>query len=128
MSWCSAGHPQALLHDLDTDEIRDVGTKDDGGLPLAIAPEIGYDAVLTKLPPRCRVLVFSDGMTDALSPGDGNDAKMFGTQGIIDTLRACRHETIDVTMDRLFSESRAFTRGEGRHDDTSAVLVERTSE
>jgi hypothetical protein len=28
-------------------------------------------------------------------------------------------------MEALFRESREFTQGEGRHDDTSVVLVER---
>ena len=40
-------------------------------------------------------------------------------------LEAARAEPLDQALERLFAESRAFTQGTGRHDDTSVVLVER---
>jgi len=125
MSWASAGHPLALIHNLTTNEVYPVGTNDDGGLPLGIVGEMDYLAVETAIPENSRVLVFSDGLTDALSPGEGKQEKMFGIEGIIATLLECRNETIDATMERLFLASGNFTGGEGRHDDTSVLLVER---
>jgi hypothetical protein len=50
---------------------------------------------------------------------------MFGVDGICRTLRACRDRSLEDTMEALFHESRDFTEGEGRHDDTSVVLMER---
>jgi sigma-B regulation protein RsbU (phosphoserine phosphatase) len=125
MDWTSAGHPLALIHDRKSDEVYPVGTNADGGLPLGITAEMGYESAATVLPPGCRVLIYSDGLTDALAPGGGEYA-MFGVKGIAETLQACRHCTLEETMDRLFTGSRTFTAGEGRHDDTSLVLVERT--
>ena len=55
----------------------------------------------------------------------GREPGMFGVDGICRTLRDCRRLSLEETMEALFRESRAFTEGEGRHDDTSVVLVER---
>lgn len=124
MNWTSAGHPLALIHDRRTNDVAPVGTNSDGGLPLGITTDMGYEAASIALPPACRLLIYSDGLTDALSPGDGKYA-MFGVNGISETLQACKDATLEETMDRLFSSSRHFTGGDGRHDDTSLVLVER---
>ena len=52
MYWTSAGHPLALVHDLDADEVTPVGTNDDGGLPLGIMAGVDYAAGRTPLPRR----------------------------------------------------------------------------
>jgi len=122
--WTSAGHPPALLHDRQTDTITPVGSPHDGGLPLGITRDMGYDTLTAELPPGGRMLIYSDGLTDALAPGGGSSG-LFGVNGIVRTLRACRDRSVDETLDALFRDSREFTGGNGRHDDTSVVLVER---
>jgi phosphoserine phosphatase RsbU/P len=124
MNWTSAGHPPALLHDRETNAVRPVGGNNDGGLPLGITTDMGYDVLTADIPAGGRVLIFSDGLTDALAPS-GKGPGMFGVDGICRTLRDCRSSSLEDTMEALFRESRAFTEGEGRHDDTSVVLVER---
>jgi phosphoserine phosphatase RsbU/P len=127
LQWTSAGHPPALIHDRRTNEVYCVGSVDQGGLPLAITSALGYESHAVNLPPDCRVLIFSDGLTDALSPNGGTETEevMFGIEGITATLKKCRDLTIEETMQALFNDSRDFTQGEGRHDDTSIVLIER---
>jgi serine phosphatase RsbU (regulator of sigma subunit) len=124
MHWTSAGHPPALLHDRETNTVKPVGGNNDGGLPLGITTDLGYDVMACDIPPGGRVLIFSDGLTDALSPA-GKDPGMFGVDGICKTLRESGDRSLEETMEALFRDSRAFTEGEGRHDDTSVVLVER---
>ena len=124
MNWTSAGHQLALIHDRIKNVVYPVGTNADGGLPLGITAEMGYEAASTALPSRCRILIYSDGLSDALSPA-GGEYGMYGVQGISETLQACKDLSIEDTMERLFSASRGFTGGDGRHDDTSVVLVER---
>jgi len=70
------------------------------------------------------VLIYSDGLTDALAPA-GREATLFGVDGICRTLRGCQDQSLEETMEALFRASGEFTEGEGRHDDTSVVLVER---
>jgi phosphoserine phosphatase RsbU/P len=124
MKWTSAGHPPALLHDRRTNRVTPVGGNNDGGLPLGITTDLGYDVMTADIPPGGRVLIFSDGLTDALSPA-GKAPGMFGVDGICRTLRACHDLSLEDTMEALFRDSREYTEGEGRHDDTSVVLVER---
>ena len=124
MKWTSAGHPPALLHDRRTNTVYPVGGNNDGGLPLGITTDLGYEVMSCDIPPGGRVLIFSDGLTDALSPA-GKAPGMFGVDGICRTLLACHDLSLEDTMEALFRESREYTEGEGRHDDTSVVLVER---
>lgn len=125
LHWTSAGHPLALIHDLTTDTVTPVGTNADGGLPLGIDGEVEYDAGRTPLPERCRILIYSDGLTDALCTHPDGTTQLFGVDGIVRTSRESRDLTLDEALGAMFASSRTFTDGEGRHDDTSLVLIER---
>lgn len=124
MSWTSAGHPLALLHRLDTDEVVPVGRDSDNELPLAISPGLEYGSTRLEIPPNSRVLLYTDGLTDAFPP-DAARHVAFGTRGITEALRAARGMSLDQALEHLFQASNAFTAGAGRHDDTSVVLLER---
>lgn len=124
VSWTSAGHPPPLLHRLDCDEVTQVGANSDGGLPLGIAAGMGYEAFSFVLPPRSRLLLYSDGLTDALSDQADNHSA-FGVRGISEALRASREQPLADALDHLFRASNAYTSGHGRHDDTSVLLLER---
>jgi serine phosphatase RsbU (regulator of sigma subunit) len=124
MAWTSAGHPCALLQNLETNEVRPIGADTDAGLPLGIYSGVEYTSFRLQLPPASRILVYSDGLTDALQH-EGAEQGAFGIPGVMETLRKCRDESVDLTLEKLFLASSAFTGGMGRHDDTSVVLVER---
>ncbi|NBO92629.1 MAG: serine/threonine-protein phosphatase [Planctomycetia bacterium] len=125
VTWTSAGHPNALLHRLDDNDVTQVGLNSDGGLPLGIADGMGYDAFTFQMPPRSRLLMYSDGLTDALAPGEIEGGQMWGVAGIIEGLKSCRKRTLEETLEHLFAASNAYTGGLGRHDDTSVLLLER---
>jgi sigma-B regulation protein RsbU (phosphoserine phosphatase) len=127
VTWTSAGHPPPLLHRLDTNEVIAVGTSADGGPPLGIAPGLDYDALSFTLPPRSRLLLYTDGLTDAL-PESGDGRAAFGVKGITDVLQACRDRPLEEALDSLFQASHAYTGSQGRHDDTSSLLLERHAE
>jgi serine phosphatase RsbU (regulator of sigma subunit) len=127
MTWTSAGHPLAHMQLLGTNEVVQIGSDADGGLPLAVAPGVDYPASTVPLPRGSRVLLYSDGLTDAFSqelPGH----RAFGVQGLRDALRASRESNVKAALDHLFQASSQFTGGAGRHDDTSVVLMERLAE
>ena len=124
MNWTSAGHPPALLHDRETNTVRPVGGNNDGGLPLGITTDMGYDVMTSDIPAGGRVLIFSDGLTDALAPSRQGARDVRGGRHLPDPARL-PDLPLEDTMEALFRDSRVFTEGEGRHDDTSVVLVER---
>lgn len=126
LQYTSAGHPMPLLHNLRTNEVIQLGGEAEAGMPLGIDPNETYHSVSVEMPEDSRLLIFSDGLTDAF-PAGGDMYDQFGEKGIIKTLQSAAHLSLDEALDKLFVDSQAFTRGSGRHDDTSAVLVERTS-
>ena len=122
--WSSAGHPPPLLHDLDAGTVEPIGSEDAGGLPLGIAGGAEYDTYAVSLPRRSRLLLYTDGLAEAF-PGDVESHAEFGTAGIVRTLKQSSGLPPEGAMQALFDASNAFTRGSGRHDDTSVVLLER---
>jgi len=68
--------------------------------------------------------IYSDGLTDAF-PMNGAAHQAFGVQGITRALRASAAQRLDQALDHLFHASNTFTGGNGRHDDTSVLLLER---
>ncbi len=125
IQWTSAGHPLPLLQDLDTGEIRPIVEGDPSGLPLAVVPGVEYETVTSTLPPRCRVLLYTDGLAEAFPGGSDDVVHQFGETGIMRVLQKTAGLSVSDTMERLFHDSNEFTQGYGRHDDTSVVLVER---
>ena len=124
VSWTSAGHPAPLLHNLETNEVTQVGSNSDGGPPLGITTALPFDAFSFTMPPRSRLLLYSDGLTDAIAE-NAQHHTAFGVSGIADALKECRGRGLQEALDHLFEVSHAFTDGKGRHDDTSVVLLER---
>jgi serine phosphatase RsbU (regulator of sigma subunit) len=124
LEWTSAGHPMPLLQDLKTNEIRKLGSKDLGGLPLVIDEDWEYEKCEFQIPENSRILLYTDGLDEAF-PEDGDEEDQFGEEGIISTLQACKDLSIEETLERLFHDSHEATGGTGRHDDTSVVLLER---
>jgi serine phosphatase RsbU (regulator of sigma subunit) len=122
--WTSAGHPLALIHNLKTNEVFPVGTEMENGLPLGIYPDVEYGSAALDFPPGSRLLIYSDGLTDAL-PLQGSHDLAFGIKGVTNTLQACRNKDLEETLNQLFRDSSTYTSGVGRHDDTSLVLLER---
>ncbi len=124
--WSSAGHPPALMHRLDTNEVVQVGKNTDGGMPLGIADGADYESFRFVLPPNSRLLLYSDGLTDAFPLKSEGSCAAFGVAGITRALQDCRACDVDKTLDYLFHSSHKYTGDQGRHDDTSVLLLERT--
>jgi serine phosphatase RsbU (regulator of sigma subunit) len=125
LMWTSAGQPMPLLQDLATNEVTQLGSEEQGGLPLAIDEDWVYEEVSVHIPANSRLLIYTDGLDEAF-PADGDQQHdQFGLEGIVRTLKESRDLPLEEALKRLFQESNAATRGSGRHDDTSVVLMER---
>ncbi|HEV3007081.1 MAG TPA: SpoIIE family protein phosphatase [Pirellulales bacterium] len=126
LRWTSAGHCLPLLQDFATGEIAELGEAErDGGLPLAVCEDSEYVTVTTELPRACRLMIYTDGIVEAMPLG--REHQQFGLEGVRRTLDRCRALPPTETIDALFQDSQAFTSGGGRHDDTSVLLLERHS-
>ena len=113
-----------MLQNMEDNTIVELGGRDDGGFPLGIVEEADYAIQTTFIPPKSRLLIFTDGLAEAFPDGQQGHSE-FGLKGIMKTLQASHDMPLDEALAYLFSESHAFTKGLGRHDDTSVVLMER---
>jgi phosphoserine phosphatase RsbU/P len=123
MTWTSAGHPFPLLHRLGSNDVVQVGKSEAGGIPLGITPDAEYTAATVQLPPASRVLLYTDGLPDAFPPR--GEHTPFGVRGLTEALKRACGCRLEQALDQLFRASNEFTEGAGRHDDSSAVLLER---
>lgn len=123
LQWSAAGHQPPLLQDLSTGTIEPLAGQDAGGLPLAVDEDEEYEPYACRLPERCRLLFYTDGLEEAFPEGD--DENHFGMEGIIRTMRESAELPLDEALARLFDASHEFTQGSGRKDDTSVLLLER---
>lgn len=122
--WTSAGHPLPLLHNLKTEEVWLIGGRDSTGLPLGAFPDAEYEAATFPLPPGHRLVLYTDGLVEAMCAGEKHGVE-FGVPGVKASLRREATSSLDAATTALFADSLAFTNGQGRHDDTSVVLIER---
>jgi serine phosphatase RsbU (regulator of sigma subunit) len=114
-----------LLQNLETNDVQVLGSEEQGGLPLAIDEDWVYEECGVEIPENSRLLIYTDGLDEAF-PADGDQHHdQFGIEGIIRTLKESRDLPLDQALERLFQQSNLATKGSGRHDDTSVVLLER---
>ena len=124
LQWTSAGHPLPLIQNMDTNEIVQMATADHAGLPLVVSEDWTYTSVQSPIPPRSRVLLYTDGLEEAF-PNDNERHRQFGLTGIIETMKTTTHLPIEGVLEELFAASNRATEGAGRMDDTSVVILER---
>ena len=123
--WASAGHNMPLVHNLSTDEIYEVAEPEDAsGLPIGIFEEAEYSTQSTIIPPNSRLMLYTDGLVEAFPANQDGDHSEFGMEGVFQTLKNNRDNSLDECLDSLFRDSYQFTKGAGRHDDTSVLLVQ----
>lgn len=127
LQWTSAGHPLPLLQDIERGDVAPLADLDAGGLPLGIVSGAEYTVQTSEIPPGSRLALYTDGIAEAFN-AEQEVHREFGQEGLCRTLRDSVNDSLEDTVRNLFDASRAFTGGQGRHDDTSIVIIERASE
>lgn len=132
LQWTSAGHPMPVVQNLETGEVVCLDEHDAAGLPLGIMSDQPYESRVTEIPEGTRVMLYTDGLAEAFSLEDENDADSrhieFGVDGLMNSLKASAKKPLDESLSEMFNASESFTDGMGRHDDTSVLLIERFAE
>ena len=110
-----AGHPHPFVQRADG-RIERIGQ---GGLPVGVLESARYDEVEVALDPGDRMLIVSDGITDAA----GCRGELLGEEGLRAILQLNAPLTGHALLESMCWSVAAFASGE-RADDLSAVLVE----
>jgi phosphoserine phosphatase RsbU/P len=111
---CNAGHnPPIVL------TRQGVGRLDRGGPPLGLFDAIPFEEETFRLEPGDWVVVFSDGVSEALSTG----GEEFGDARIAEVARAHYDHDPSVLLAALLLSVRTFTTGAPQGDDVTALVV-----
>src|SRR6202790_5564162 len=115
LEYINAGHPSPFL--IRRGVAEDVFTE--GSYPVGLVPEAEYTAVCLKLEPGDTLVLFSDGVTEAMDPGE----QLFGVPRLRECLTGHMQTPLDELQRTVLESVENFARGASQADDLTLLLV-----
>jgi len=115
LEYINAGHPSPFL-------IRRGVAEDvfnEGSYPVGLVPEAEYTAVSVKLEPGDTMVLFSDGVSEAMDPAE----QLFGVQRLRDVLNGQGQTALEDLQQLVLQAVENFARGASQADDLTLLLV-----
>lgn len=120
LSFLNAGHnPPLIVHSAGT-----VEQLASGGLPLGIKRDADYREGRTQLQPGDVLVIYSDGVTEAVSP----TGEEFGPTRLYEVVSRNIEASAAGIRDRIESSLTKFSQGTSAADDITLVIVKRQAE
>jgi serine phosphatase RsbU (regulator of sigma subunit) len=117
----NAGHPLPLLYRPAAGVVEEAGRRADQGLPLGVLDDYAYEAHPMALAPGDRLIVFSDGVTDALNA----QGQWFGAPNLRAAVQ--RADVGPAALgERIVQAVKEHTAGCSQYDDITLVCFGRT--
>lgn len=117
LAFVNAGHnPPIIVHESGT-----VEQLSSGGLPLGIIPDTDYREGRTQLQPGDVLVIYSDGVSEAINPG----GEEFGPDRLCHVVSENLNATAAGIRDRIESALTTFVQGTPANDDITLVIVKR---
>jgi phosphoserine phosphatase RsbU/P len=115
LEFINAGHPSPLL--LRRGVPEEAFTE--GCYPVGLVPEAEYSAACLKLEPGDTLVLFSDGVTEAMDPED----QLFGVPRLKQALTGLPECPLDQIQKCVLESVENFTRGAHQADDLTLLIV-----
>ena len=115
LTYCNAGHNPPLIVS-PSGALRRLET---GGPIVGLFEGASYDEETVTLSPGDWLIVFSDGVSEALSASD----EEYGEGRIVDVVRKQGSVQPQEMLDALFTDVRNFARGAAQSDDITALVL-----
>jgi phosphoserine phosphatase RsbU/P len=115
LEYINAGHPSPFL--IRRGVAEDVFTE--GSYPVGLVPEAEYTAVCLKLEPGDTMVLFSDGVTEAMDP----DEELFGVPRLRGVLNGQMSSPLEDIQNLVLQSVENFARGASQADDLTLLLV-----
>lgn len=93
------------------------------GLPMGITDKVNYEEESVRLDPGDRVLLLTDGITEARCVG----SELFGTHGVLEALKGLGGATIEELASGILEAAKDFA-NRTLHDDAAVLAVEQSDE
>lgn len=118
--YCRAGHPHPLLLDQDR---HLVGITSRIGMPLGIIEEIKLDTQTVTIPPGGLLVIYSDGLSEALDIHDNQ----FGAERLATELPIISHLSAAQICAQLLKRVQEFVGGQPQSDDFTVIVIKRSA-
>jgi sigma-B regulation protein RsbU (phosphoserine phosphatase) len=116
LEYINAGHPSPIL-------IRRGGNADEafteGSFPVGLVPEAEYATACVKLEPGDTLVLFSDGVTEAMDPKED----FFGMPRLTQLLTGQNETSLEELQKLVLEAVENFARGASQADDLTLLLV-----
>ena len=116
LCYARAGHERALYHSPRKGECRFL---EGDGMFLGMVEPIVLEELCLDLYPGDRVVLFSDGITDANS----TDGELFGSQRLAAAVEEAEESTAQALSDRVFQRVVSFQAGAEQFDDMALLVA-----
>ncbi len=115
LTYVNAGHNNPILLRAD----GCVERLDRGGLPFGISGQPGYDVATTQLAPGDFLLIFTDGLVEAVN----ERGEEYGEERLLAVLPTLRQYDANGGVTALMNELNRFTGMAHQHDDITCMIV-----
>ena len=115
LEYINAGHPSPFL--IRRGVAEDVFTE--GSYPVGLVPEAEYTVVCLQLEPGDTLVLFSDGVTEAMDPAE----QLFGVPRLREVLTGHMQTPLDELQRIVLESVENFSRGASQADDLTLLLV-----
>ena len=115
LDYINAGHPSPIL--IRRGVAEEAFTE--GSFPVGLVPEAEYLATRIKLEPGDTLVLFSDGVTEAMNPSE----ELFGVARLREVLNGQMQTPLDQIQKCVLESVENFSRGASQADDLTLLLV-----
>ena len=115
LDFINAGHPSPIL--LRAGEALTPFTE--GSFPVGLVPGAGYASVCMKLEPGDTLVLFSDGVTEAMDPSQ----QMYGIPRLVECIAGKTGEPLEKIQKCILESVETFTRGAPQADDLTMLFI-----
>jgi sigma-B regulation protein RsbU (phosphoserine phosphatase) len=119
--YCRAGHPYPVILDGNR---QLVDTTSNPGMPLGITEEIDLDAQSVSIPPGGLIVIYSDGLSEALDAADNQ----FGVERLVLGLQANSYLSAAQVCTQLWKGVQEFIGDHPQSDDFTVIVIKRDEE
>ena len=115
LEYINAGHPSPILIRGGTAEAPFT----EGSFPVGLVPDANYVAAHVKLEPDDTLVLFSDGVTEAMDP----EEQLYGVPRLLETLSDTQGAPLEQIQSRILESVQTFARGTRQADDLTLLVV-----
>jgi len=120
MTLANAGHMPPMLFRSAKGEVEAIG-EDETGLPLALEADVPYELIHAALEPGDSLVIFTDGISEAMSPAE----ELYGLERLADLIKATPGSALALGK-TILEDVRRHAAGRAQNDDITLVCFGRT--